>query len=152
MTRKMHFAALTVLLVAWLGAAAPSAAADALRPSDLNKNPEKYDGQKVVVEGILLINLPRNDHLKAIYDSGFRRAWVHFKSKLGVRYGEEHPDIGCVSIDNPEMIWDSIKNPRYRHVRIKGEFIAHYESVYDLISGTCATGTGIWVEEILEVR
>lgn len=153
MTCKMRFAPLTALLVAWLGAAAPSMAADILRPSDLNKNREKYDGQMVVVDAILLIDLGHGSHLKAIYDSNSRRVWHHFKAKLlGRRYWLNNPDQGCVSIDNPELVWDSIKDPKYRHVRIKGELIARYESVYDYISGTCATGTGIWIEEILEVH
>jgi hypothetical protein len=97
----------------------PATADEVLRPSDLNKNPEKYDRQKVVVEGILLLKLPRNSHLRAIYDSKSRRIRVAIKSKLGL-LGEDYVDKGCVSIDNPEIVWKNIQNPRYKRVRIKG--------------------------------
>lgn len=150
---KMRFAALTALIIVWLGTAAPSMAAEVLRPSDLNKSPEKYDGQVVVVKGILLAGLPGNNHLQAIYDSRLRRFWVSLKSKFGIKhYIGKNADKGCLTIDNRDYIWDNIDDPKYKHVIIRGEFINNYESAYDYIAGTCVIRTGIWIDEILEVR
>jgi len=145
--RRLSTWATLFIALAW----APFAiASDALRPSDLNKNAQKYDQKEVVVEGVLLFNTPHSNHTYAIYDSMNQWRWLGFRWKLGLVDNEKHPDKRCLSIDNPDTVYVSVKEPRYKRVKLKGVYIA--PDGRDTAFGLCGIEASFLVDEILDVR
>lgn len=140
-----------VLLAFWLGASTAAAETVVLKPSQVNSDLKKYDGQILTVEGILFVGDPRSNHLNAIYNSRLRSRWENFKVRMGLRNKEKNPDKACLNIINPDMIWDMTDHPLHRRAKLKGEFVAAptYE---ELPFGGCAIETGFWLEEVIELE
>lgn len=149
MRGRRHLSSWAVFLIA-LAWAPFAIASDTLRPSDLNRNPQKYDQKEVVIEGVLLFNTPNSNHSYAIYDSINQWRWHGFLWRLGLVDNEKRPDKKCLDIDNPNFVYDNIEKPRYKHVKLKGVYLAPngYRTVFEL----CGINALFGVEEILDVR
>jgi hypothetical protein len=138
---------------------APAMAGDALRPSDLNRHPQKYDRKLVTIEGILLVQDPKNGHLQAIYDSRFRLFWMGLREKIGLGESEKRPDKGCVTLMNTGLLWGDreeddqyeAENLRFRKAKIKGGFIAKVDPEAFFLAN-CPFGSALWIEEVVEIK
>jgi hypothetical protein len=132
-------ACLTILALSTL----PAWTADrtVLRASQLNSDPDTYDGQDVVVKGYAILE-PHN-HL--LYDS--RKAFT--------RRNEYHDnDKHCLTIINPGFLfrakgqsWDLTKHT----LTLSGKFFAHYlDRVVDL--GACGGRPGFTIRKIIRIE
>lgn len=139
------------------GSLASSASAEAgpaelaLKPSQLNSDLKRYDGQTVIVKGALIMGKPKTNHLRAMYNSRSTYRFRVLFSKIDFLHILESPSKSCLTIMNPDVIWNMTERPLYRHAVLEGEFVAH-TSVEDVVVGGCAIETGIWIDEVIELE
>jgi hypothetical protein len=151
MMRPQFLVALTMMLAAWLGAAAPAMARKAHSPSELNANQEAYDKKRVVVRGYLA----HAEQGYFLYDTKrrYREAEYNYNnnllSKRSIRY--------CIAIINPEVlsyfvmengVWYG-ETTKPGKVKLMGAFFVHYFDSDKVNLGACDTRTGFLISNIL---
>lgn len=109
-----------------------------LSPSQVNANPERFDGQRIAVRGLVLLS--SNSH--SLYES--RELLDEFKRRIGSEedFGPaqfEEYDKYCLTIANPRKLFDDPSRYRGHVVVFYGTFVKDFlsEDVIDL--GACQT-------------
>lgn len=140
---------LTALLVSIAACGCTSAIGSqgtALRPSQLNAHPERYDGRMVAVRGFLIIK-PESHVLyesRALSDE-YARRWRSEDPSFDPKDYNKY----CLTIANPQF-FDRIKRQVAGSVfTVRGKFLATYRGPRDIDIGSCALPTGILVDEFL---
>lgn len=114
-----------------------------LRPSDLNSKVSTYDGRDVVVQGYVTLE-PEGHTLyesKALFDE-FGRRWDAGKKDFEPNTYDKY----CLTIANPELLYDELEVFAKKTITVKGKFEANYMT-NRVDFGACPLPTAIVIDE-----
>lgn len=115
-------------------------------PSQLNAEPQKYDGKTLTVRGFVVL-APEGHNLrdsKAIYDK-FAEAFDS-NAKYDPSFDLRDYEGYCLTIANPSFLYDHIQEYRSKTLVLRGRFVAKYLRPDQIDLGACPLPTGFYVD------
>jgi len=119
-----------------------------LRPSQLNSDPEFYDGREVVVRGYSFLAPEQN----FLLDSRERGVYNRKKWASEENFTAED-DKYCLTIINPNLLFEKAHNSwglTHHMLTLRGKFVAHYYDTGVIDFGACPIAPGFIVEKIIK--
>lgn len=115
---------------------APAATQVSVTPKELNEHPIKFDRQRVVVSGFVMLNT--NAHIlyesRELHEEFTRRLYGEsgFNKEKIMAYG-----IYCVTIGNPRKLWLDAGRYNEKELELSGIYIKDYYSEDSVDLGKC---------------
>jgi len=146
MTRKA-FIAITV----GFGVAARCHAGHVYSPSELNAQPARFVNQRVTVSGFIRLTpsghtLYESEALAQAFESQFAKPGPSFR-KPETSFRPHADDNYCLTIANPDFMYDAPQDINRHAVVLRATFVAPYLKVNQIDLGACALNTAIRVDE-----